>query len=74
MGLGESRGVPVADVVHGIDPGEAGVKSGAIVLEGGWGGAHVLLSGSGGRGGLGCQDRGGRGQCLSEVTGREPTR
>ena len=52
VGLGESRGVSVADVVHSVNPGEVWIKGGAIVFGGSWGGGFILGLGSDGRGGL----------------------
>ena len=61
MGLGEGRGISVANVVKGIDAGEVWVESGAVVLGGNRGGWFVLEFGSDLRGGLGCQGWSGEG-------------
>ena len=55
VGLGESRGVCLADVIHGIDPRKVWVEGGAIVLEGSRGEGFVLGLGSDRRGGQGSQ-------------------
>ena len=61
VGFGEGRGIPVTDVVHGVDPGKVQVESVSIVFRDGWEGGFVLGSGSDGRGGLGCQGGAGGG-------------
>ena len=64
VGLSEGRGVPVTDVVHGVEYGEVGVESGAIIFGSDRRGGLVLGSGSDG-GGLGCQGGAGGGSLYS---------
>ena len=55
VGLGESRGVSVTEVIHCVNPGKVRVEGGAIVLGSSRGGGFVLGLGGVGRRGLGSQ-------------------